>query len=167
MPSRAPAEAVEVYRAGAARLLSCVASAHVDVGGGYQPDAIPHRLTLAGGDPVRLRGEGPLTLDVSQHYRLAEQSEGWTVEVVAYFYVLGYAGRELLAYHWHPRGLSRITGRHLHVHGDRQLGERWLGKLHLPTGSIRLEEIVGLAIEELGAEPLRSDWRDVLGRKRA
>lgn len=163
MPSRTSAEAVEVYRAHAARLLSCVANAHVDIGGGYHPDSIPHRLTLAGGNAVRLRGDGPLTLDVSEHYRLAERPGGWEIDVVAYFYVLGYAGRELAAYHWHPLGRAPISAPHLHVHGDRQLGERWLGKLHLPTGEIRLEDIVALAISELGAEPLREDWRAVLG----
>lgn len=111
---------------------------------------------------MRLRGEGPLTLDVSEHYRLVEQRDGWTVAVVAYFYVLGYAGRELVAYHWHPRGRSTISGRHLHVHSDRQLDGRWFGKLHLPTGAIRLEDIILLAIEELGAGPLREDWLAVL-----
>jgi hypothetical protein len=49
------------------------------------------------------------------------------------------------------------------VQGDREFEGLALGELHLPTGAIRLEDIVALAIEELGAEPLREDWRVVLG----
>jgi hypothetical protein len=59
-------------------------------------------------------------------------------------------------------GHSRVTEPHLHVQGEREIAGQPLGKLHLPTGEIRLEDIVALAIEELGAEPLREDWRAVL-----
>jgi hypothetical protein len=43
------------------------------------------------------------------------------------------------------------------VRADLQIGERWLGKVHLPTGSVALEDIVTLTIRELRAEPLRED----------
>lgn len=56
------------------------------------------------------------------------------------------------------RGRAPISAPNPHVHDDRQLGE-----LHPPTGVIRLEDVVALAIEELGAEPLCEDWRTVPG----
>jgi hypothetical protein len=48
--SRTPAEAVERYRGQIVRLLSCVTSAHTTVSG-YHASDLPHRLSLADGDP--------------------------------------------------------------------------------------------------------------------
>jgi hypothetical protein len=50
----------------------------------------------------------------------------------------------------------------MHVGADVRVGDRWLGKVHLPTGAIRLEQVVALAIVELGAEPLREDWERLI-----
>lgn len=113
---------------------------------------------------MRLRGEGQLGLTVLEEYELIETAAGsWEARVVSYFYAVEHTGSELLAYHWHPQGHSQVTEPHLHVRGSREIEGQPLGKLHLPTGAIRLEDIVALAIEELGAEPLREDWRQVLG----
>jgi hypothetical protein len=163
--SKTPAEAVEFYRSRMVQLLSCVTSAHVVVGG-YHTAAVPHRLSLSDSDPVRLRGEQHLTLDVAEHYRVRNTDEGWWVQGVAYSYVLAHDGRDLIVYHWHPRGKSPITSPHLHVRADLHIGGRWLGKAHLPTGAIGLEDVVALAIEDLGAEPLREDWESLIGDRR-
>jgi len=122
---------------------------------------------MAGNDAVALRGESHLTLAISEHYSITNDSNtGWEVHRAAYFYAIGRQDTgELLAYHWHPRGKSQVTKPHLHVRADIQLGERWLGKVHLPTGAIGLEDIVVLAIQELGAEPLREDWELLLLRE--
>jgi hypothetical protein len=164
--SRTPAEAVEHYRSQTARLLSCITNAHVVVSG-YHVGAAQHRLALADSDPVRLRGEQHLSLDVAEHYRVRDTGDGWWVEVVAYSYILEQDGRELIVYHWHPRGRSSITGPHLHVRADIDIGDRWLGKVHLPTGLIRLTDIVGLAVEDLGAQPLREDWERLIDEARS
>jgi hypothetical protein len=91
-------------------------------------------------------------------YRVRDTDDGWWVEVVAYSYILGQDGRELIVYHWHPSGRSSITGPHLHVPRRRPYRRRWIGKVHLPTGVIRLADVVAFAIEDLGAQPLREDW---------
>lgn len=119
---------------------------------------------MAGNDAVALRGDGRLTLAVSEHYFIVDRPHaGWQVDRAAYFYAVGRLDTgELLAYHWHPRGKSPVIEPHLHVRAHIQIGERWLGKVHLPTGSIALEDIVTLAIQELGAEPLRDDWAALL-----
>ena len=163
--SRTPAEAVEHYRSRTVRLLSCITNAHVVVSG-YHAATVPHRLSLADSDPVRLRGEQQLTLDVAEHYRVRNTDDGWWVQVVAYSYILGQDGHELIVYHWHPSGRSSITSPHLHVRTDIQIGERWLGKVHLPTGPIRLEDIVALAVGDLGAQPLREDWEKLIHEAR-
>ena len=89
---------------------------------------------MAGNDAVALRGESRLTLAVSEHYTIANDPDtGWQVQRVAYFYAIGlHDTGELLAYHWHPLGKSSVLGPHLHVRANIQLGERWLGKVHLP-----------------------------------
>lgn len=76
-------------------------------------------------------------------------------------------GVELLAYHWHSSGLSRIRTPHLHVSFegnaiDARLGRRTLSRIHLPTGVVVPASIVQMLIEELRITPIRSDWRTVL-----
>jgi hypothetical protein len=160
--SRTPAEAIEQYRGRTVRLLSCVTSAHTTVSA-YHASDLPHRLLLADGDAVRLRTESRLTLDVTEQYRVHEDAEGWRAEVVGYLYGIECEGRELLSYHWHPGGDSSIATPHMHVGVDVRVGDRWLGKVHLPTGAVGLEQVVALAIVELGVEPLREDWERLIG----
>lgn len=73
----------------------------------------------------------------------------------------------MIVYHWHPSGRSSITGPHLHVHANVHIGDRWLGKVHLPTGVIRLSDVVAFAIEDLGAQPLREDWARLIDEVRS
>lgn len=75
MPARTAAEAVEEYRTSAARALSCITSAHVDVGGGYAPSNEPHALVVAGGDPVALRGDSRLTLSIGEQYGVVDEAD--------------------------------------------------------------------------------------------
>ncbi len=162
MPASA-AEAAEAFRARRVAVLTCLTPAYVELRG-YAPARWPHPFALAKGETVRLRGENQLGLTVAEEYELTEVAAGeWEARIVSYFYAFEHAGSELLAYHWHPQGHSRVTEPHLHVMGNREFSGQPVGKLHLPTGAIRLEEIVALAISELGAEPLREDWRAVLG----
>jgi hypothetical protein len=157
-PSRTPAEAVEHYRGRTVRLLSCVTSVHVVVRAYHASDA-PHQLELA--DTAKMRG-GPFSFDVAEQYEVRQDVDGWRVEILGYLYAIGYEGRELIAYHWHPRGASPITRPHMHVGADVQVGDRWLAKVHLPTGPVGLEQVVALAIAELGTEPLRDDWQRLI-----
>jgi hypothetical protein len=151
---------------GAAALVrNVVTNAHVIVTG-YQEADQPHRLSLAKGDSARLLGDQRLALDVTEQYRVQRTDDGWCVQVVGYLYAIDHEGRELVAYHWHPHGNSQITAPHMHVRADVRVGDRWLGKVHLPTKAIDLEDVVALAIEELGAEPLREDWKLLLHESR-
>ena len=143
------------------RLLSCVTSAHTTVSGYHKADR-PHRLLLADGDTVRLHAEPRLTLHVTEQDRVNQGPDGWSVKLLGYLYGVEYEGRELVAYHWHPRGESSITTPHMHVGANVQVGDRWLAKVHLPTGIVGLEQVLALAITELGAKPLRDDWERLI-----
>lgn len=123
---------------------------------------------MASGDPVALRGDSRLTLSVGEHYGVVDEvGNGWRIRVSAYFYAIGQQrGAELITYHWHPQGRGRATGPHLHVNADVQVGARWLGKVHLPTGPIALQDVIVLAIEELDVMPLRDEWDQLLRETR-
>jgi hypothetical protein len=170
LAGRSPAEAVQAFLAPLQQALACLTPTVLNVSGGYYVADRPHALTLGDGDPVMLSGDHALSLAVAQNYRLVE-FEGprgpWKVQTTAYFYELRRSDEELLVYHWHPRGASPFTNPHLHIGSGAELGFAPLEGAHVPTGRIALEEILRLAITELGARPRRSDWEEVLERTQA
>ncbi|MGI8642910.1 MAG: hypothetical protein ACR2LS_02200 [Thermomicrobiales bacterium] len=105
-------------------------------------------------EPIEAAAAGPLfqVREVSYRFRLVNRD-----------------GREILAYHWHPEGVSSVTGPHLHHSGRLQpldIGARdapvLLGEMHLPTGIVSLAQVVRLLITEFRVEPRRDDWEAVL-----
>jgi hypothetical protein len=103
---------------------------------------------------VRLRGRvGPVEGDPGR----------WQVRIVAYQYaLLDRAGREYLAYHWHPEGSSHVAEPHLHLGPAAEVGAPVLAAAHLPTGPVAVTALVRLAVEGFDARPLRADWPVVL-----
>lgn len=82
--------------------------------------------------------------------------------------------REVLAFHWHPTGLSNVTDPHLHLSsrlGQIEMGRNQapldLAEMHIPTGFVTLEDVVRLLITEFGITPLRSDWDALLTENRS
>lgn len=49
------------------------------------------------------------------------------------------------------RAGSPLTGQKTH-----------LGNLHLPTGGIGIEDVVGLLIRDFAVDPLRADWERIV-----
>ena len=171
MAGRTPPEAVHNFLDPLRRAISCVTTSVLDVAGGYHPSDWPHLLTLAKGDPVRLAGERPVWLSVTQHYRVVEY-EGprgpWKVSTAAYWYYLSDADQgEIIAYHWHPAGRSAVTSPHLHLGPAAEVGHPQLADAHIPTGRVALEAVLRLAIRDMGARPLREDWEDILDESQA
>ncbi len=90
---------------------------------------------------------------------------------IAYPYrLLEPGGREILAYHWHPEGVSHLTYPHLHLSSrDRPIPLEPVGQTisladhHIPTSHVTLVDIVRYLIVEVGVEPRREDWCDVIG----
>jgi hypothetical protein len=109
--SKTPAEAVEHYRGRTVRLLSCVSSVHVVVRAYHLSDT-PHGLELA--DTAKMHG-GPLSIDVAEEYEVRQDTDGWRTEIRGYLYAIGYEGRELVSYHWHPSGNSPIIRPHMQL----------------------------------------------------
>lgn len=169
MPSRTPAQAVAEFVELLQQALSCVTNAVLDVRGGYFPSDEPHAATLNGGIAVRLHSDAQLGLLVTLYYRIVEDSghqQPWVVRTAAYYFALTDADdNELVAYPWHPAARSAVTWLHLHLGTFSQ--PAGLERVHLPTGRVALEQILRLAISELGVQPRRKDWATVLDRTQA
>jgi hypothetical protein len=110
-----------------------------------------------------LRGPHRLELSILHEFEIdsAGQASRGSVSTVGYWYEIRRRdGPTVFAYHWHPVGLSHVTTPHLHVGGTS--GGLNLTRAHLPTGYITLQHVIRFAIVDLGVEPLRDDWREVL-----
>lgn len=133
------------------------------------------------GEPVRLRstsGQRSMLLQIGIDFIVSESGSStatFGVSVVSYLYrVLDREEREILAFHWHPTGLSNITDPHLHLSGrlnpidmGRDQEPLPLADMHLPTGFVTLEDVVRLLITEFGITPRRADWDGILRENRA
>jgi len=165
LAGRSPAEAVNAFLEPLSRALSCFTRAVLDVSGGYHVAERPHALTLAGGEPVQLQAQIPLWLSIFQNYRIVEWEGArgpWKVQTVGYFYALELDRIELISFQWHPVGQSWYQRPHLHLGPAAELGFKDLQHSHLPTGGrVAVEDILRLAVE-LGAQPRRSDWDEIL-----
>lgn len=94
----------------------------------------------------------------------------YSVQITTYhYYLLDSQGREIVAYHWHPGGVSPVTVPHMHLSsriGRLDVGPGFdpaaLGEMHLPTGFVTLADLVRLLITEFGIAPRRADWETIL-----
>jgi hypothetical protein len=167
LAGRTPAEAVGAFLEPLQQAIDCLTPTVLNVSGGYHVADSPHALTLGNGDPVPLAGEHNLSLSVMQQYVLTESGGArgpWKVHTAAYLYELRRDDAELLVYHWHPSGVSPQTRPHLHIGPAAELAFKPLQSAHVPTGRIALEEVLRMAIVELGAQPRRKDWDQILER---
>ena len=83
--------------------------------------------------------------------------------VLEYYYSVHDAEeKEVLLYHYHPRGGSPITTPHLHLGQGAQVGRADVRDAHLPTGNVSLNAVLRVLIEEMGVQPRRPDWDSIL-----
>jgi hypothetical protein len=109
----------------------------------------------------------PLALRFDQQYVFIEDQEAaardrWRVSIVAYRYTIHeqVTNREPFGFHWHPDG-GRVDLPHLHL-GSRILSEQAFAGRHVPTGPIGVPDLLRFLIAELGVQPERADWEQVL-----
>lgn len=115
-------------------------------------------MTLGAGNVVRLVGPDRIHLRFAHYYRVIEDTEArrrWRVATTGYIYSLDDANlQEIVAYHWHPDRRSPITEPHLHLGPGARVGYDRLHRAHIPTGHITIQDVLLLAINDLGVEPL-------------
>lgn len=105
---------------------------------------------------------------------MGASNDEYVTNVVLYTYrLLNIEEREILAFHWHPSGLSDVTDPHLHLSSrlnpidmGRNQDPLPLAGMHIPTGFVTLEDVVRLLITEFGVRPRHSDWDTVLRENR-
>lgn len=166
---RTPPEAVNNFLNLLQRSLSCLTRTVIHVKDGDDPSSDLYPLSLQE-NPCLLGRDRRFTIKVIQHYRViaCEGIRGrWKVTEDAYYYTLGQAnGPELIGFHLHPHERTAVTYPHLHVYPATRLDQHHLIKTPIPTGRVSLEAVLRYAITELGVEPLRPDWTNVLGTSR-
>lgn len=131
-----------------------------------------YALTLQDGDPVSLAGESRIAVSLTQYFRFVrndrEDRGPFRVSTSAYYYTIEEQdGPEILAYHWHPKGLSDEAAPHLHLKSGAKVGRAELTRTkgqsaHIPTGRVALEEVLRLLIEGFNVPPKKEDWEGVL-----
>lgn len=129
------------------------------------PDTYGVALRGQGADKRFVRLSDGSGLGLAARYRVATVAgdRGWEAMLAAYRYDLwDRDGREMLSYHWHPVARSHVTTPHLHLGIGAASWRPELAKAHLPTGHVTLEDVLLLAIQDLGVPPLRGDWRTIL-----
>jgi hypothetical protein len=154
---RTTRRAIEAFRLGLQRAVAAVSS-----------DVLvthPDRFVLAN-QPSPLGRDRAFALSLRLFYSLAAvsgRSAQVAVRTVGYSVVfLDRDGRDLIAYQWHPNGRSPVVWPHLHL-GSRLLRpelERPFGGAHLPTERVAVTAVLRAAVEDLGVQPLREDWRE-------
>ena len=158
-----------------AAALSCVSTTrpmttkltHLNFGTNYAistSQITPLRLRSAEGHHLRaLQSFRPLD-DARKRFSHLEQQ--------SYFYECSIDGNhphELIAFHWDREPVG-IAGRHEpHIHIGRATlspGSAFsisnFHKLHIPSGYIRFPSVIRFLIEELGVEPIRPNWDEIL-----
>ncbi len=92
------------------------------------------------------------------YYRLVRvdgPQRSWEAETTTYFDSLDDADqREIVAFHWRPDRRSPITEPHLHLGPGARVGYERLHRAHIPTGQITIQDVLLLAINDLGVDPL-------------
>lgn len=173
MVARARREAIEARRTWAQRLLGCVTDRPLHAIGPVHQVEQSLRLSFVPVlEPAPLRasrlGRVGLVVNLDVQVDAATRS----TDIVAYSYrIVTGDEEEVLAYHWHPRGLSPVVHPHLHLSrhavdalaGDSSKSAP-LVDLHLPTGHVDLAAVVRFLIAEAGVPARRADWADVLAR---
>lgn len=166
MVGRTSAEAVHHFIEPLQRALSCVTDAVIHVSSGYFPRAEPHGAELSENPAaLRTRGSNSIHLFVTISYVIehVDGREPWRVRVTGHNFTLDDSSRrEILAYHWHPVGVSAVTMPHLHLGPGALVGRDELRVAHLPTGAVALADVIRLAITDFGVVPRRADWAAVL-----
>lgn len=122
-------------------------------------------LELTGPTGIAIGRPARVKLRASQLVATApDQSDrAFDATVSGYRYELdGVDGSELIAFHWHPAGRSRITRPHIHLSMVRGADSRLLGAGHVPSGIVQFADVVRFIIVELGVQPTRADWRTIL-----
>lgn len=144
------------------RAVSCISKAVIQRG--HTGEGVSDFWSL-GERYVPLGGRVQLEFSFYHPYTVREVLDApgqWAVRSSGYSYQLRErAGREIIAFHWHPGRRGQPDFPHLHI--TSQVGAVQIpAKSHVPTGRVSIESVIRFLIEELHVRPLRPNWDRVL-----
>jgi hypothetical protein len=167
-------EAVEGFLDAIRLVASCITSQPIHVSWNTRAQRMASLSFIPFGQPVALRRERdhiPLFLVFRLDVRVEHDADvRFTITSASYSYrILDRGGHELLAFHWHPVGLSPVIYPHVHLSSrirpvpiEPAGATVALANMHIPTGLVRITDIVRLLITEFGVQPRRTDWATIL-----
>lgn len=105
--------------------------------------------------------DSDLYLSLTQTYNVveADRERGrFKVSTISYIYGIYDSedtDSEIMSFHYHPE--LHVDFCHMHLRQDKRFGDA-----HFPTGRVAVEEVVALAIRDLGVTPRMEDYEDIL-----
>ena len=135
-----------------------------------------YALVLNDGNPEPLKGRFRLAFSAGQEFRIIQDERAdhgpYRATTIQYWYQFQVIdGVRLLTYHWTPETTDPGQRTYPHLHIESGLVDQngpfnpdTFSKYHIPTERISIEAVVRFAIEELGVEPISSNWESVLNR---
>ncbi len=178
MPGRTPRAAVEAFLSTLNESTRCVLpvswASHRpkdgrEISGRYTALLNWGQSVRVAGLPVEVDGLISFTVveqDINKRGERVPSSQRYKVSTKAYYYTLNRAGGggEIAAYHWHPESKSDADYPHLHIGSGELSDDAVLSRRsHVPTGRVAFEHVL-IQLNELGAEPVRTDWEDAVTR---
>lgn len=161
-------DAYEAFRQPVQACLSCFMRETLIRQHASKPDMMTLRLT--GGGPIPLGRRSSVKLLIALRSRTDSHGDGHLLTVAYSYWLFDRAGNELMLFQWDPDGSSRVTSPHLHIRALTRLNDanlpdepsakllmQRLARAHVPTGHITLAQVLRMAIDDLGVEPLESD----------
>lgn len=89
-------------------------------------------------------------------------TESFRISTLKYYYSVWNKPNEILIdFHYHERKADSYKG-HLHIPKNTGPPVHFLINKHIPTARIPIEDVVRFMIQEVGVDPCRNDWQDVL-----
>lgn len=118
--------------------------------------------------PIETSEHGVLDLYLWQSLAAVETgergSEAFRLETWAYAYRLHVGDEPVIRWEYERRPPNRYPRHHVQIHGRADVGGASfdLKRLHTPTGWVTIEEVIRFLIADLGVDPLRENWQELL-----
>jgi hypothetical protein len=178
--ARRTEEAVDAFLTRLRRTAGCITDQPILAPTGHDPSGRREAIFVPRTESVRLRtasGNRIVLFQIGIDFivtRPGDSITSYAISVVSYEYrLLDHDEREILAFHWHPVGLSAVVDPHLHLSSRLnpiEMGRNQeplpLGDMHILTGFVTLEDVVRLLISEFGIRPRHADWDAILRENR-
>lgn len=173
-PANTVHEARERYTEYLQRSLGCITKAVWAVGPAVRgrPD-LEWVLSLPnGGRPIRvpLEAGGHLLLSASQRFVLVDDRRypgEYKTSTREYIYKVSEGSQAasqqpVFEWHWHPSRGPAYPHVHAHPPVAAEIWGEDMGRRHLPSGRVSLEEVIEFLLVDLHAVPVADDWRERL-----